>query len=43
MEKLGMAFGCEAEYFGMRMARYAMDAAGYAQKISGAGAEPKGP
>jgi ribosomal-protein-alanine N-acetyltransferase len=43
MEKLGMAFDGEAEYFGMRMARYAMEAAGYAQKIRRVGEEPKGP
>lgn len=43
MEKLGMAYGREAEYFGMRMVRYAMDAAGYAQKTCGAGGETKGP
>ncbi len=43
MEKLGMVFDCEAEYFGMRMARYATDAAGYAKKASEVNEESKGP
>jgi ribosomal-protein-alanine N-acetyltransferase len=43
MEKLGMTYDREAEYFGMRMARYVMDAAGYAREALGAGEEPKAP
>ncbi len=43
MEKLGMTYDREAEYFGMRMVRYVMSAAGCGLKSLGASEGPKGP